>query len=117
MGQAADPWARADICVYSKVEIATVPPPRTLGAPDDRKDEESIPDGREQPPRVLGAARWPPKVPDAVEGAPNNLYLLPWFEHLPWLEPAAAEALREKKKVEREVREEAVRQAFQVRRG
>ena len=39
---------------------------------------------------------WPPKVPGAVKGAPEHLFLMPWYRQLPWLEPAAAQALREK---------------------
>ena len=44
---------------------------------------------------------WPPKVPGAVAMAPEHLFLLPWKRQLPFLEPAAAKALREK--MEREV--------------
>ena len=39
---------------------------------------------------------WPPRVPGAVAMAPEYLSLLPWWRQLPFLEPAAAKALREK---------------------
>ena len=39
---------------------------------------------------------WPPKVPGAVEDAPEHLFLLPWYMQLPFLNPAAQQALRER---------------------
>ena len=43
---------------------------------------------------------WPPKVPGAVSWAPEHLFLMPWHRQLRFLEPAAAQALRERMEVE-----------------
>lgn len=42
----------------------------------------------------------PSKVPGALMGAPRNLHLLPRFKPIPWLEPAAAKALRDRVEAE-----------------
>ncbi len=94
---------KAIICVSSKLEIATTP---QLAKWKDKAPQN----GRKQP----------PKVPGAVKGAPDNLFFLPWFKQLPWLEPAAAQALRNK--VDTEVfgferREKIPRVAQTERRG
>lgn len=88
-GSLERPIEKAIVCVSSKLEMATVPRPRTRRAPGKGKEKASR-DGDE----------WPPKVPGAVKGAPEILFLLPWLKQLPWLEPAAAEALREKMEAE-----------------
>ena len=62
----------------------------------------------------------PPKVPGAVKGAPDDLFFLPWSKQLPWLEPAAAQALRNKveaEELEYEYRKKLLRERQRVRRG
>lgn len=46
--------------------------------------------------RKAKGREWPPKVPGAVAWAPDHLFLMPWHRQLPWLEPGAAKALRER---------------------
>lgn len=90
------PIEKAVICVSSRFELATV---------THRLRYEAIRDGKP----------WPPKVPGAVKDAPKNLYFLPRSEQLPWLEPAAAEALRGR--IDAEAWAEAFQAARWARRG
>ncbi len=94
---------KAIICVSSKLEIVTIP---RLAKGKDKAAQN----GKKQS----------PKVPGAMKGAPGNLFFLPWFKQLPWLEPAAAQALRNK--VDAEVfgferRKKIPREAQRERRG
>ena len=64
--------------------------------------------------------QWPPKVPGAKKDAPEHLFLMPWYRQLPWLEPAAAQALREKVEAEGfefQRRRKALREAQVIPRG
>lgn len=88
-GSSQRPSEKAIICVSSKLELATIPRPRNWGNPGKGKNKEQ-----------RGGNGWPPRVPGAVKGAPENLFWLPWFDQLRWLEPAAAEALRRRMEAE-----------------
>lgn len=72
------------MCVFSKLETATVPRPWTWGVRGKGKA------------KVL--RQGPPKVPGALKGKPRNLHLLPRFNQLPdRVEAEAFEIGREEK--------------------
>lgn len=73
------PILKAVICVFSKLEMATMPRPQPFLRTDKGK----------------AIADWLDKVPDDVSDAPDNLFSMPWREQLPWLKPAAAKALHD----------------------
>ncbi|KAL9071456.1 MAG: hypothetical protein Q9161_004173 [Pseudevernia consocians] len=97
---------KATICVSSKLELATIP--------------RSLPPGKGKGKASRNGQERPPKVPGAVKGAPDDLVFLPWSKQLPWLEPAAAQALRNKvdaEELEYEYRKKLLRERQRVRRG
>ena len=88
---------KAVICVVSKFQLATVTSLRMREAAKKKMAKAA----REK-------KEGPPKVPEAVARAPEKEVLLPWKKKVPFMNPAAAKAYRERMERE-EMEREALR--------
>ena len=86
---------KAVICVFSKFELATVTSLRIREA-----EARKVKARKEKVKALREKKEGPPKVPGALAMAPAHLAFLPWKRQLPFLSPAVAKALREKRERE-----------------